>query len=484
MGSAPGPFGVTGGEEPSRGPGADQLVVVANRLPIQRVERDGGMHWDLSAGGLVSALTPVLQGRSGMWIGWPGAAEEMAVPSQHKGIELRAVHLEEAEFEQFYFGFSNATLWPLYHDAIRTPTFDREWWYAYVAVNDRFSRAVADAAAPGATVWVHDYHLQLVPKMLRAMRPDLRIGFFLHIPFPPQELFLQLPWRRPILEGLLGADLIGFQVRGAASNFSRLARRVLGASGTDTVMDYDGRRIRVGAFPVSVDAAALIKRASDTAVQKRARELRAELGDPDVIMLGVDRLDYTKGIDRRLMAFGELLADGSLSASRAVLVQIGAPSREDDPHYRREREHLEQLVGEINGAYAQVGRPVVHYLYRSVAVDELVALYLAADVMLVTPLRDGMNLVAKEYVACRVDTAGALVLSEFAGAAQELHSAILVNPHDLDDLKRAIRHAVDLDANEGSARMRRMRRLVRHHDVHAWARSYLAALHDERSPAL
>jgi trehalose 6-phosphate synthase len=456
--------------------------VVANRLPIQRVERDGRVHWDLSPGGLVSALTPVLRGRAGMWIGWPGVGEEMAVPSQHEGIELRAVPLDDAEYENFYVGFANATLWPLYHDAIRTPAFDRNWWHTYVAVNDRFARAVADAAAPEATVWVHDYHLQLVPKMLRAMRPDLRIGFFLHIPFPPQELFLQLPWRRPILEGLLGADLVGFQVHGAASNFSRLARRVLGASGTDAVMHYDGRKVRVGAFPISVDTTAFIKRASDPAVQTRARELRAELGSPDVVMLGVDRLDYTKGIDRRLMALRELFADRSLSPSNLVLVQIGVPSREDDPHYRREREHLEQLVGEINGEYSSVGRPPVHYLYQSVEVDELVALYLAADVMLVTPLRDGMNLVAKEYVACRADTSGALVLSEFAGAALELRDAILVNPHDLDGLKQAIRHAVDLDPTEAAARMRRMRRVVRRHDVHGWARAFLAALHQEPDP--
>jgi trehalose 6-phosphate synthase len=196
-------------------------------------------------------------------------------------------------------------------------------------------------------------------------------------------------------------------------------------------------------------------------------------------MLGVDRLDYTTGIDRRLLAIGELFADGSLTASRAVLVQIGVPSREDDPHYRRERERLEQLVGEINGAYSRVGRPAVHYLYQNVEVDEVVALYLAADVMLVTPLRDGMNLVAKEYVACRVDATGALVLSEFAGAAQELRDAILVNPHDLDGLKQAIRHAVDLDPNEGTARLRRMRRVVRRHDVHAWARAFLAALYED-----
>ena len=467
---------VSGRDETSTGPEGAQLVVVANRLPVRRVEHNGEMHWDLSPGGLVSALTPVLTGGAGMWIGWPGGGVEMAVPAEHEGIELRAVPLDDAEFEQFYLGFSNATLWPLYHDAVRTPTFHREWWYAYMSVNDRYARAVAGAAAPGANVWVHDYQLQLVPKMLKALRPDLRIGFFLHIPFPPQELFMQLPWRRSILEGLLGADLVAFQVQGAAANFSRVARRVVGASGTDSVLNYDGRQVRVGAFPISVDTIGLIKRASDPAVQRRARQIREELGSPDVVMLGVDRLDYTKGIDRRLIAIGELFADGLLTGPQAVLVQIGIPSREDDPHYRREREHLEQLVGEINGAYSTVGRPAIHYLYQSVEVDELVALYLAADIMLVTPLRDGMNLVAKEYVACRVDNTGALVLSEFAGASQELRDAILVNPHDLDGLKQAIRHAVDLDPNEGTARMRRMRRVVRRHDVQAWAHAFLGAL--------
>jgi trehalose-6-phosphate synthase len=222
----------------------------------------------------------------------------------------------------------------------------------------------------------------------------------------------------------------------------------------------------------------LIKRASQPAAQKRAHELRAQLGDPEVVMLGVDRLDYTKGIDRRLKAIAELFADGTLSASRGVIVQIAVPSREDDPHYRQEREHLEQLIGEINGEHSSVGHPAIHYLYQSVSLDELVALYLAADVMLVTPLRDGMNLVAKEYVACRVDATGSLVLSEFAGAAQELRGAILVNPHDLDGLKQAIRHALNLDATEAKARMRRMRRVVRRRDVHAWAKAFLAVLHE------
>jgi alpha,alpha-trehalose-phosphate synthase [UDP-forming] len=400
------------------------------------------------------------------------------VPPRHEGIALSAVPISEEEYEGFYLGFANATLWPLYHDAIRPPTFDRAWWHAYVTVNERYAAAAADAAAPGAAVWIHDYQLQLIPAMLRKLRPDVRIGYFLHIPFPPRELFLQLPWRREILEGLLGADLVGFQVPGGASNFARLARHVAGATGTDAMVHFEGRQIRVGAFPISVDAAALMEQAGDPAVQARARELRAELGNPQFVLLGVDRLDYTKGIDRRLRAVGELFADGTLDASRHVVVQIAVPSREEDAHYQRERENLERLIGEINGEHASVGRAPIHYLYQSVEPDELVALYCAADVMLVTPLRDGMNLVAKEYVACRVDGNGTLVLSEFAGAALELRGAILVNPHDLDGLKDAIRFALTLDADEARSRLRRMRRIVRRHNVHTWADGFLSALRD------
>jgi trehalose 6-phosphate synthase len=317
--------------------------------------------------------------------------------------------------------------------------------------------------------------------MLRELRPDIRIGFFLHIPFPPRELFLQLPWRREILDGLLGADLVGFQVPGAASNFARLARRIAGASGTDNLIEHEGRRIQVGAFPISVDTAQLAGRASDPDVKARARQLRADLGHPEVVLLGVDRLDYTKGIEHRVKAVAELFRDGMMSPSKHVMVQIAVPSREVDPHYQRERQQLEQLISKTNGEFGRVGHPAIHYLHQSVPFDELVALYLAADIMLVTPLRDGMNLVSKEYVACRRDQTGRLVLSEFAGAAAELRGALLVNPHDLDGIKEAIRRAVSLDSTEEAARMRRMHRLVRRRDVHLWARTFLATL-DETSP--
>ncbi len=461
--------------------GSAGLVVVSNRLPV-RLDGDdpARARWRTSPGGLVSALTPVLRGRDGVWVGWPGLPGRVNHPDSHEGIALHGVPLTDEEYADFYVGFANGTLWPLYHDAIRSPSFERRWWQAYLTVNHRYAQAAAAAASTGATVWVHDYHLQLVPMMLRALRPDVRIGFFLHIPFPPQELFVQLPWRREILEGLLGADLVGFQVAGAAANFARLARRLTDTVAADGGLQHDGRHVRVGAFPISIDAAYLAERATDPHVQQRARQIRRDLGDPELVLLGVDRLDYTKGIDQRVRAIAELFAEGTLRPPRHVMVQIAVPSREDDGHYQTEREHLERLVGEANGAFSHVGHPAIHYLHRSVPVDELVALYLAADVMLVTPLRDGMNLVAKEYVAARVDATGALVLSEFAGAARELRGAILVNPHDLDGIKGAIRQAMELDPVEARSRMRRLRRVVRGADVYAWAQSFLEALSQSR----
>jgi trehalose 6-phosphate synthase len=467
---------------PTRASGLDtvsgqaELVVVANRLPFHRGGGDGDESWSPSPGGLVTALTKALSSGDCVWIGWTGETSDEEPPLTYDGIKLVPVHINEDEYDGFYLGFSNATLWPLYHDAVRAPTFDREWWHSYREVNARFATAAAAAVAPGGTVWIHDYQLQLVPAFLREMRPDVRIGFFLHIPFPPRELFMQLPWRQEILTGLLGADLVGFQVPGAASNFSRLARRLLGIRGTGSAVEYEGRTVRIGAFPISVDSRWISDRAARPEIRARAREIRRELGDPETILLGVDRLDYTKGIDQRIRAAVELFVDGTFTPSQQVMVQIAVPSREEDTHYLRERQRLEQVVSEVNGEHAEVGHPVIHYLHQSVDFDELLALYLAADVMLVTPLRDGMNLVAKEYVASRTDLTGALVLSEFAGAAAELHGAFMVNPHDLDDIKEVIRQAIDADPKDRRQRMRRMRRVVLQHDVHAWADSFLTAL--------
>jgi trehalose 6-phosphate synthase len=476
------------GPSAGRGEGS-QFVVVANRLPFD-LERlpDGTATWKRSPGGLVTALEPLLRRRSGAWIGWPGVPDTDEEPIFVDGLHLCPVRLSENDLEEYYEGFSNATLWPLYHDVIVKPIYDREWWDRYVDVNRRFAEATSRAAAQNATVWVQDYQLQLVPKMLRELRPDLTIGFFLHIPFPPIELFMQMPWRTAIIEGLLGADLVGFQLPGGAQNFLILARRLVGANtsrGSVGVrsrfgeVEYGSRVVRVGAFPISIDSAELDRKGHQRSIRQRAREIRSELGNPRKILLGVDRLDYTKGIDVRLKAFSELLAEGRAKRDDTVFVQLATPSRERVESYKELREDIEQRVGRINGEYGEVGHPVVHYLHRPAPRDELIAFYVASDVMLVTPLRDGMNLVAKEYVACRSDLGGALVLSEFTGAADELRQAYLVNPHDLDSVKDAIEAAMNQTPEEGRLRMRALRRQVLIHDVDRWARSFLDALADK-----
>ncbi|WP_460304479.1 alpha,alpha-trehalose-phosphate synthase (UDP-forming) [Actinocorallia aurea] len=453
------------------------FVVVANRLPVDRVVGpEGEVGWRRSPGGLVTAITPLMRERDGAWIGWTGAADEEAEAFTEDGLRLVPVPLTAEDVELYYEGFSNATLWPLYHDAIAPPEFHRTTWDAYVRVNRRFAEKAAEVADEGALVWVQDYQLQLVPKMLRELRPDVRIGFFLHIPFPPAELFFRLPWRKEIVEGLLGADLVGFQLPAAAANFVRLARRLLDVRVHGTVVHVDGRDVLAEAFPISVDVDELTDLVHRPEVRERAVQIRKELGDPGCVLLGVDRLDYTKGITQRLEAFGELLADGALKPGEAVFVQVATPSRERVEQYQILRDEIELQVGRVNGEFGQLGNPVINYMHTSYSRDELAALYLAADVMVVTPLRDGMNLVAKEYVACHEDLRGALVLSEFAGAAAELRRAYLVNPYDVDGLKRALLDAVRADARDVQRRMRAMRRRVVDNDVSRWASEFLARL--------
>jgi len=453
-----------------------EIVILANRLPVHRTRREGEWTWEFSPGGLVSAMTPVLRERESIWIGWAGGAGASPEPFVHEGIQNVPVSISREEMSAYYDGFSNRTLWPLYHDAIQQPEFERSWWEPFVDVNRRFARAAAQHVSRNGTVWVHDYHLQLVPAMLRQMRPDLRIGFFLHIPFPPQELFARLPWRSEILEGLLGADVVGFQTRAATLNFCRLCRRYVNAGGRGADLQHNRRLIRARTFPISIDFAHFEKLARSPAVQQRAAHHRARLGSERRLILGVDRLDYTKGIEQRLRVYQELLRSGGAKASDSVFVQVGVPSRERVGAYREVRSRIEALIGQINGNFGELGLTPVHYLHRRLPLDELAALYAAADVMFVTPLRDGMNLVAKEYVATRVDNTGVLVLSEFTGAAGELHSAVLVNPHDDLALQAGLDRALNMRRPEQAQRMRTMRRAVRSHDVYAWARAFFEAL--------
>lgn len=461
------------------------FIVVSNRLPVDRVVDDeGNDSWRRSPGGLVTALAPVMAKNDGAWIGWNGATSERLDAFSHNDMRLIPVSLDASEIEYYYEGFSNATLWPLYHDVVAPPEFHRHWWEAYRRVNQRFADAAALVAAEGATVWIQDYQLQLVPQMLRKLRPDLCIGFFNHIPFPPTEIFAQLPWRGRVIDGLLGADLIGFQRTSDASNFIRSARRFRGHSVKQQfvhVKDDDGgvsHIARAEAFPISIDSTKIDELAHSDEVIERAAQIRRDLGNPTKVLLGVDRLDYTKGIGHRLKAYSELLDDGTLTVEDAVLVQVASPSRERVEQYRILREEIEGSVGHINGQHDTIEHTAVRYLHHSYPIEEMVALYLAADVMLVTALRDGMNLVAKEYVAARVESTGALVLSEFAGAADQLREAVLMNPHDIDGLKEAILKAVHLNPAEAQRRMKKMRREILDHDVEHWSQSFLNTLRE------
>ncbi len=464
---------------------AADLVVVANRLPV---DGDGGGVWRRSPGGLVTALEPVMRQADGAWVGWPGQADLELEPFDFEGTHLIPVTLSAEDVELYYEGFSNDTIWPLYHDVIAVPRYSRPWWEAYVRVNRRFADAAAAVAAEGGTVWVQDYQLQLVPRMLREQRPDLTIGYFHHIPFPAYQLFAQLPWRKSVLDGLLGADVIGFQRVNDASNFARAVRRQLKLETRGSrirVPDADGgTRVAVArAFPISIDTGFYIDLAQRDDVRARAAEIRESLGNPRRILLGVDRLDYTKGIPHRLKAYGELIAEGRLRVEDVTLVQVASPSRERVDAYVQLRDEIEQAVGRINGDVDTMGDTAIRYLHQAYPREEMVALFLAADVMLVTALRDGMNLVAKEYVASRVDNRGVLVLSEFTGAADELGSAVLVNPHDIEGLKDAVMQAIEMPVSEQARRMRSLRRRVREHDVAQWSREFLEALREVKTAA-
>lgn len=446
-------------------------------------ERDGDRAgWVVSPGGLVAALAPAVRRSQSTWVGWTGEVGDAPPPFERDGIGLLPVALNADDVDSYYAGFCNSTLWPLYHDAIFVPMFHRHWWDAYRRVNERFADAVAAAAPTNAMVWVHDYHLQLVPMMLREKRSDLHIGFFLHIPFPSHEMFFRLPWRALILRGLLGADVVGFQTRAGAGNFRRGAERLLGAKIERGGVCWGDRHVRVEHFPVGIDYDGVHTGAGSEATKDRARQIRQELGDPEILMLGVDRLDYTKGIDVRLRAISELFAEGRLKPSTCVLVQIAEPSRDATPGYAEMGEIVNRLVGEINGNFQTMERTVVKYLHQSQPTEELLALYSAADVMLVTPFRDGMNLVAKEFVAAQVDDPGVLVLSEFAGAAHELGRARLVNPYDIDGMKDVIVAASQAPLSTRRADIEAMQKVVSRNDAERWGERFLAGLRGSTEP--
>ncbi len=448
------------------------FVVVSNRLPVSRDEEED--RWVTSSGGLVSALVPILRERDGVWIGWTGAPDFAPPPFAHDGMRLDPVPLDQDEMDRYYLGFCNNTLWPLYHNAIRTPQYHRRWWYPYRLINERFAHEAAQVLTPSGLAWVHDYQLQLVPQFLREHRPDATIGFFLHIPFPPVELFAYLPWRESVLVGLLGADVLAFQTQQSVNNFRDAALRYSPAREAGDDLDYEGRRVTLQWAPISIDTELFDRTARR--VSGQAEQLRKQFSPVRRILLSVDRLDYTKGIDHRLRAIQTFHERHGEDAANTVFLQIAVPSREELIQYAEQRERVERLVGQINGEYGRPGYTPVVYMYRHVEFEELVTAYAAADIMLVTPLCDGMNLVAKEYVASRTSDDGILVLSEFAGAASELTEAILINPLNLDELAETLRRTVHTSPGEAATRMRALRYTVRRNDVYRWSRACIGAL--------
>jgi trehalose 6-phosphate synthase/phosphatase len=458
-----------------------RLILVSNRLPVTVRVEQGAVSVARSGGGLVSGLRGPHERSDGIWVGWPGDVSGLSEGQGHALdahlAELRCVPvpLTPEEVTHYYDGFANAVLWPLFHYMLdRIPPSSQEWG-DYRAVNEKFADVVAQAWRPGDLVWVHDYQLVLVPQLLRARLPSARIGFFLHIPFPTSELMRILPWRVQVLEGLLGADLVGFHTYRYRSHFSSSVLRILGIATEGDSIHVDGRELRLGVFPIGVDAETFGALSADPDVLREASAIRAEAHDQR-ILLGIDRLDYTKGIPQRLLAFERLLEREPYWRGKVRLVQIAVPSRDNVASYQAFSSQVDELVGRINGAFSTVDWVPIHYVHRSMSERQVVALYRAADVMLVTPLRDGMNLVAKEFVTCRTDEDGVLVLSEFAGAAAEMGEALQVNPYDIDSTSQAYADALTMLKEERSVRMRALRQRIAARDVHEWAGSFIAAL--------
>jgi trehalose 6-phosphate synthase/phosphatase len=466
---------------------SNRLLIVSSRLPVSVQVADGQVRVTDVAGGLASGLRPWQVDADGLWLGWPGDLSRLSVEQraeldqQLHGRAIVPVHLPRDHADRYHHGFASRVLWPLLHYLVDRVPVDAAGWDAYRQVNEAFADAVAREYRPGDLIWVHDYPLMLVPALLRERLPEAHIGFFLHVPFPSSEVFRILPWRHDILHGLLGADLVGFHTFAYMRHFVSSLLHVEGAEADIDRVRVGGREVRFGAFPMGVDAGPFAELGGDPDVVAEADAIRREAGGRQIV-LGVDRLDDTTGIPRRLQAIERLLARDPGPRDTMRYIQVAVPSRGEWDAYQRFRQQVEKGVGAINGTYGTLRSAPVHYIHRSVSMRQLVALYRAADVMLVTPLRDGMNLVAKEFAASRVDEDGVLVLSEFAGAAAELDGAVIVNPYDVEAVASGIRRALAMPAGERRARMKALRRRVTDQDVHAWAGSFIDGLSAARAP--
>ncbi|MFQ5910435.1 MAG: bifunctional alpha,alpha-trehalose-phosphate synthase (UDP-forming)/trehalose-phosphatase [Thermoplasmata archaeon] len=458
-----------------------ELLIVSNRLPSRVEMRDGELRFKDSVGGLATGLSSFHESNQTLWVGWPGIASERIqemrddIKKELASRNCYPVFLSQRQVQQHYHGFCNRTIWPLFHYFPESAAFESTLWSKYREVSEEFCDVLAEIARPGDSIWIHDYHLLLLPKIVRERIPDVKIGFFLHIPFPSSEVFRLLPWRKQILEGLLGADLVGFHTHDYAMHFLQSVHRLLGHEHTLGRITLKNREVRVDAFPMGIDCERFAESAQSAEVEKEIEKIHRKVGDRR-ILLSIDRLDYSKGIPQRLRAFDLFLGKNKEYRENVTLILVAVPSRTRVERYRLLKKQTDELVGRVNGKYGTVGWTPVWYLYRSVPFHNLVALYAAADVAVVTPIRDGMNLIAKEYVMSRTDKNGVLVLSEMAGASSELGEAIIVNPNSIEEMAAAMKLALIMEEDERATRMAAMQERLRLHDVDRWVNDFVHAL--------
>jgi trehalose 6-phosphate synthase len=463
-----------------------RLIVVSNRLPVEVKMRGGRPRLNPSAGGLASALDSIWRRHHGTWIGWAGPVDAGAATpllqkaARNRSYELRSVPLSPHEVSKFYSGFANEIIWPLFHDMPSRCNFDPDYWEAYQRVNRRFAQITAETTNGKDLIWAHDYHLMLMGRYLRETGNTTRAGFFLHIPFPAPDIFEKLPWRRHILRALLEYDLVGFQTDRDRCNFLSCVERILPDATAErehagNVLTLENRRTTVATFPIGIAYEEFANHAASREVEAASSQLRRELTN-NFIILGVDRMDYTKGIPERLRAFRILLRRYPELRHRVTLLQVVVPSREDIREYKELRREVELLVSQINGEFTEAGWVPIHYIHRSLTRKHLLSYYRAADIALITSLKDGMNLVAKEFCAAQIEEQGVVIISEFAGAAAELrHGALVVNPNDFAGIAEAIHRACVMPMEEKRSRMKLLREVVHTYNVQRWAESFLQA---------
>jgi trehalose 6-phosphate synthase/phosphatase len=454
-----------------------KTIIVSNRLPVKVTEHDGKYTSSASEGGLATGLGSIYKDGENLWIGWPGldVVDEVAqktITLELKELSLLPVFLTQQEINEYYEGFSNEVLWPVFHYYASTyANYKLSNWEYYQTVNAKFCEVVLQVIEPGDTVWVHDYQLLLLPGLIRAKQPEISIGFFLHIPFPSFEMFRLIPWRSELLNGMLGADLLGFHTFDDARHFINATTRILPVRSASNVVSVNDRSVVVESFPMGIDSRKYEELTRDDKVKEQIDLLKSNFKGVKMV-LSVDRLDYSKGVLQRLQAFELLLQTHPEYIEKVSLYMIVVPSRDSVPQYKELKDQIDKKVGNINGLYRTMDWSPIHYYYRSFPLETLSALYHIADVGLVTPMRDGMNLVCKEYVASRTNNTGVLILSEMAGASKELIDAIIVNPNNTTEVCEAIVQALNMPEDEMSRRMRQMRSVVSKFNVAHWVKLF------------